>query len=335
MSLAERACSILAAPLILPPVACCILGLAVDRALRKGKRNPKMEDAVRRTFETGPWGPIFDRLTWLPWTRSAPRCLYLDASVGVHGPAAELLCSSLPPPPHGTKRLVVVSDTHGKHRLLRLPAGDVLVHCGDLLSRGGYVGKNRGTGHRRGFMALSDFNAWLGQQPHTAKVVIAGNHDAPLEALPSKCDAASGADALLPSSSRERMLSNAVYLQDSVASVEGLSFYGSPWSFGKSSNRAFQAAAPTIPAGLEGKVDVLMSHCHHNALSVAVQPTLHVSGHNHNTHGLIQADEAFEGVAINASICDGVYRPTKLPVVVDLAPRCGGGTCGYEERRPV
>ena len=96
--------------------------------------------------------------------------------------------------------------------------------------------------------------------------------------------------------------------------------HGSPWSSGKSANRAFQAGAPTLPTGLDGKVDVLMSHCHHDPLAVAVQPTLYVSGHAHNHHGLIRADPAFKGVAVNASTCDGVYRATNLPVVVDVAP---------------
>jgi predicted phosphodiesterase len=30
-------------------------------------------------------------------------------------------------------RLVIVSDTHQQHRKIRLPDGDVLIHCGDFL----------------------------------------------------------------------------------------------------------------------------------------------------------------------------------------------------------
>lgn len=265
-----------------------------------------MEDAVTRFFETGPWGSLFDRLTWLPWSamQSVPRCLFVDSTTGA---SRELRYSALPPKLPGSKRLVVISDTHAKHRLLRLPAGDILVHCGDLLSRGAYIGPNKGKLHNGGLVALRDINDWLEHLPYDAKVVVGGNHDASLAAL-------------APDAQRA-ILSNAVYLQDSMGNIEGLRFYGTPWSSGKSSNRAFQSAAPRIPTGLVGQVDVVMSHCHHDALAIALQPTLHVSGHAHENHGVIRADEAFKGVAVNASTCDGVYRATNLPVVVDVTPR--------------
>ena len=33
-------------------------------------------------------------------------------------------------------KFVAISDTHGKHHLLTLPEGDILVHAGDISSRG-------------------------------------------------------------------------------------------------------------------------------------------------------------------------------------------------------
>lgn len=33
-------------------------------------------------------------------------------------------------------RVVIVSDTHGKHEELNLPKGDILIHCGDFTSYG-------------------------------------------------------------------------------------------------------------------------------------------------------------------------------------------------------
>ena len=45
-----------------------------------------------------------------------------------------LLRSQLPHKAADCTRLVVLSDSHEKHRQLgTLPAGDVLVHCGDVL----------------------------------------------------------------------------------------------------------------------------------------------------------------------------------------------------------
>jgi hypothetical protein len=46
-------------------------------------------------------------------------------------------------------RCVVISDTHGHHRELRVPDGDVLLHCGDFSNRGRLA-------------EVRDFNEWLG-----------------------------------------------------------------------------------------------------------------------------------------------------------------------------
>jgi hypothetical protein len=36
----------------------------------------------------------------------------------------------------GVVRLVLISDTHNKHRQLVMPAGDLLIHAGDFTERG-------------------------------------------------------------------------------------------------------------------------------------------------------------------------------------------------------
>mmetsp|Transcript_27165 Transcript_27165/g.47397 ORF Transcript_27165/g.47397 Transcript_27165/m.47397 type:complete len:276 (+) Transcript_27165:41-868(+) len=66
-------------------------------------------------------------------------------------------------PPFGLK-VVCVSDTHGRHRKVNVPAGDVLIHAGDWT----HFGKLRD---------VTDFNEWLGEQPHKHKIVINGNHE--------------------------------------------------------------------------------------------------------------------------------------------------------------
>jgi hypothetical protein len=38
--------------------------------------------------------------------------------------------------PESSLRVVCVSDTHGKHRGVPLPKGDILVHCGDFTDTG-------------------------------------------------------------------------------------------------------------------------------------------------------------------------------------------------------
>ena len=42
---------------------------------------------------------------------------------------------SLPKPPNHV-RFVCISDTHGKHRQINVPDGDVLLHAGDITNMG-------------------------------------------------------------------------------------------------------------------------------------------------------------------------------------------------------
>lgn len=256
--------------------------------------------ALLRFFETGPWGASFEQLTAPAVT---PRCLFVHQT----GKSEIIAIAELPACPSGCKRIVAVSDTHGKHRLLRLPAGDMLVHAGDLLSRNACVLGNNSKNHHRGRRYLRDFNDWLGELPHGSKVVVGGNHDATLEQVGDE--------------QAQKLLSNCFYLRDSHATVDGLRVYGSPWSRGKSSNRAFQSEAPTLPSVDDQPADVLVSHCFHSELVAAVRPTLYVSGHAHGSFGVITPAEAFGGIAINASSCDTVYRAANLPVVYDITPK--------------
>ena len=73
--------------------------------------------------------------------------------------------------PRGTVRVVMISDTHERHRLLDLPPGDVLVHSGDLMLFNSSYSKE--TSMRK----LADFNEWLATLDYHDKIVVAGNHD--------------------------------------------------------------------------------------------------------------------------------------------------------------
>ncbi|HMQ30512.1 MAG TPA: metallophosphoesterase [Chloroflexaceae bacterium] len=99
-------------------------------------------------------------------------------------------------------RIVALSDTHGLHRHVQVPPGDILVRAGDLIRHGDRD-------------ELVDLNAWLGELPHHHKIIVVGNHDWCFEEDAEACV------ALLP---------NAVYLQDAAVAVEGITFYGSPWT---------------------------------------------------------------------------------------------------------
>ena len=104
----------------------------------------------------------------------------------------------------GTVRVVVVSDTHNC-MLSSVPAGDVLVHCGDFSMKGTSA-------------EVSAFCDWLESQPHEHKIVIAGNHDMGLEFLSTEEIKAVHA----------RLAGICTLLENSEATVAGLRFWGSP-----------------------------------------------------------------------------------------------------------
>jgi 3',5'-cyclic AMP phosphodiesterase CpdA len=75
------------------------------------------------------------------------------------------------PPLPNAVRFVCVSDTHNKDAALRLPRGHVLLHAGDFSN----VGLPK---------EVEAFAQWLASQDGFAhKIVIAGNHDLPFDAV--------------------------------------------------------------------------------------------------------------------------------------------------------
>ena len=139
-------------------------------------------------------------------------------------------------------RLVHISDTHQKHGDVVLPPGDVLVHSGDFFN----------WDDRRSFESqTAEISAYFDALPHRYKIFVAGNHELNF-CRRSKDDIQS-------------RLPDVVYLQDSAIDVEGLRFYGAPWTPQRGS-LAYAYESPKaeiekhwdkIPTG----VDVLVTHC--------------------------------------------------------------------------
>lgn len=204
-------------------------------------------------------------------------------------------------------RLVVISDTHGLHDRLEIPPGDVLIHGGDLTSRGD-------------LHEVRAFAAFLARLDHPHKLIIAGNHDFCFERQPA--------------AARE-LLRHATYLQDDAAEIEGVRFYGSPWqpwfydwAFNLERGAEIRAKWQLIPADTE----VLITHgppLGHGDVTVRgeavgcadllervreVKPRYHLFGHIHEAYG---TSEDGATTFINASNCDFRYRPVNPPVVID------------------
>jgi Icc-related predicted phosphoesterase len=204
-------------------------------------------------------------------------------------------------------RIVFVSDTHGRHHLTHAPDGDVLVHAGDLTLDGTLDG-------------VESFNAWLGALPHRHKVVIAGNHD---ECFQHQADRA-----------RAR-LTDATYLEDSGCEIEGLTFYGSPWTplFAgwpfMLSEVELAAKWALIPSGLDvlvthgpphGILDLTNRNDHAGSWTLLrrvyeLRPRVHVFGHIHESAGRADIDGiTFLNASTNMGRGNGVMIDMESPV---------------------
>ncbi|CAD2214423.1 metallophosphoesterase domain-containing protein [Angomonas deanei] len=142
----------------------------------------------------------------------------------------------LPPPLPHTARVVVISDTHTRHREMTVPAGDILLHCGDV--QDGFAILNREKN-------LKDFFRWFSDvdlHPHAIKVVIAGNHDSMLRNK--------SVEAI------RKLAAPALYLQEESCVIQpiGLRLYGTPRSVSNSRlspNTAFQSSSSWAPFAID------------------------------------------------------------------------------------
>ena len=212
-------------------------------------------------------------------------------------------------------RIVCISDTHSMHKdIEQLPEGDVLIHAGDSLRKGG-------------LFELEDLNDWLGTLPHPHKILIAGNHDVCFEDTPEKA---------------RKVITNAIYLQDSGIRIEGYNFWGSPWTprffdwafnadRGQELNEKWQQIPSDThvlithgpPVGVRDTVIIQRGEaqvgCHHllNRIHHLAHLKAHVFGHIHGGYGTEIRDDG-EVRFVNASICTEWYEPSNLPIVFDL-----------------
>ena len=215
-------------------------------------------------------------------------------------------------------RIVAISDTHGAHEELELPAGDVLVHAGDFCRWG------------VDFDEVRAFLAWFAAQPHPHKVLIAGNHDLVVEREPAAFR------ALVPT--------GVTYLEDSAAEIGGFHFWGSPWTpefydwaYMLPRGEPLRARWDLIPAETDvlithgppyGHGDVALPHVreHPSAVGCAellsavrrVRPRLHVFGHIHEGHGVSLSDELPETVFANAASSTVDLRGLHPPLVLEV-----------------
>ena len=157
-------------------------------------------------------------------------------------------------------KILAISDTHGKHRLLELQEADIIIHAGDACQDGDES-------------ELEDFFQWFSGLTIRHKIFIAGNHDLIFDLEP-EC-----AKKLIPK--------NVIFLEDNGIGIEGIHFYGlvaRPWMH------------TVVP--MPENIDVLISHGPPRGILDEnsgcpilrkvvdkIKPSVHLFGHIHSCGG--------------------------------------------------
>ncbi len=206
-------------------------------------------------------------------------------------------------------RFIAISDTHGLHRNLELPIGDVIIHAGDFCNRGSE-------------RQMHDFLDWYKETDFAHKILIGGNHDTFAARHPQEF---------------EGLLAGEItYLNDSGCRINGLSCWGSPvqpdlvgWPFGKRRGAQMKVHWDMVPE----EVDILITHtppygildkprtgrhlgCEELSKKLAtISPKVHIFGHVHASYG---QETIGETRYINASNIDSRRGLVNAPVVFEL-----------------
>src|SRR6202012_3131967 len=222
--------------------------------------------------------------------------------------------------------IVHISDTHGDHRKVVVPPGDILIHSGDFCSYGHDLSEVR------------DFSDWLNDLPHEHKIVVAGNHD-----------------IIMQENSKAKdifQLPDVHYLQDEACIIEDLCIYGTPWTpqFG---HWAFMLPRNGLLLKFKWQdipdcTDILVTHgppygfqdktmmnskfaeslgCEMLRTRVdQVKPLLHLFGHIHGGYGIHETELT---TFVNSAIMNEAYRPVNKPTVIKLRKNSANSPTNY------
>lgn len=207
-------------------------------------------------------------------------------------------------------KFVIISDTHGQHKNLRLPKGDVLIHAGDVSMHGEEK-------------EIIDFLSWFSECDFKFKIFISGNHDFFFERTPKNI-----VEKIIPE--------NIIYLCDSGVEIEKIKIWGSPitpWFFNLAFNSYRGESISKHWQLIPSDTDILITHgpvfCKldktTNGQNVGCQdlsriigeinPRIHVCGHIHEAYGQVNTPQT---KFFNASVLDKNYRLKNVPLTFDL-----------------
>jgi Icc-related predicted phosphoesterase len=207
-------------------------------------------------------------------------------------------------------KFVSISDTHGQHAKLTLPKGDVIIHAGDISSRG----------HER---EVLDFIKWFANLDFRHKIFIAGNHDFYFERHSDE-----DIKKIIPDT--------ITYLCDSGTTIDNINIWGSPitpwffdWAFNRHRGNEIARHWDLIPTNTNilithGPVFGLLDKTTNGQLAGCqdllekvnqIKPRYHICGHIHEGYGnVIHSGTHF----INASVLDENYQLKNKAIVFEL-----------------
>lgn len=187
-------------------------------------------------------------------------------------------------------KFIAISDTHGCHRQLDLPSGDVLLHSGDVCNQG-----NRDQ--------VKDFLDWFDQLEFKYKIFLRGNHDIEFKTRISLIDF--------------EMPKNVYHLDHSGIEIENILIWGishplrwsqKTWDSIPSNTQILMTHQP--PYSVFDKPPLSPSTGDKELLKKVkqIKPKVHLFGHIHAGYGKKQIDNT---LFINAS----TYKASKKRII--------------------
>ncbi len=205
------------------------------------------------------------------------------------------------------QKIIIISDTHTFHAKTELPKGDILIHAGDL--------------EIRNALELQIIIEWFEVLDFKHIIWVGGNHDFYLEQLFQ-----GNIEPIMPD--------NVHYLMNTEITIEGIKFWGSPFSsqFGRWAFMGHLEELKSIWDTIPSDTDIVITHSPPfgindqcvNGISVGcpalrnklkeIKPLYHICGHIHEAYGIYQDEHT---TYINASLLDEVYAMVNKPVEIN------------------
>ncbi len=202
-------------------------------------------------------------------------------------------------------KIVAASDIHYQfNSIKKIPDGDVLIFAGDL-------------GNATYDWEIKYVSEFISRFPHEYKIFVSGNHD-----------------VLLTNDLIEEFYTknNIIYLEDNSIVINGVKFYGSPWTltfynwnymkdldqikkvWDKIDDDTDILITHGPPAGILDSVNGFPKGDPHLLDAVKrIKPKYHIFGHIHESYGKVKLGNI---TFMNVSICDGSYNSTYREAMV-------------------